>query len=79
MSNIERWIEQVSTYWTGKAAMVQHELGFTMDKCESCGSGGGERYHVEWFYMDEPADSGTDAVCLDCAVWLCNGDTPDVV
>jgi len=56
---------------------VGEHVGFAVDRCESCGDGGGDRYAVEYYGMTSDDDRGGETtVCETCALWLANGDVP---
>jgi len=73
---LQAWKDRVDDYWYGLLPVVGENVGFVASSCNCCGSLAGERYAVTYTAIDWE-DEGEDEVCVECAHYIANGETPE--
>lgn len=61
-----------------EAGEITPEPGFSWSACDICGSTlGGDREEWHWYDREENAVGHGDNACVDCVLFLANGDLPE--
>lgn len=64
--------------WETNQENMTHDLGFSWQACDSCGSHlGGDRYTLSYVGPQPDCEIIELSSCQDCLMYCCNGDEPD--